>query len=78
DARTWLPQLSELVNLGLKVLIWAGDADIKCDKECDTRSYSMMDWYGNQMLHNTPFTNFTIEGSPIAAVQNVDNFSFTR
>ncbi|KAF8521651.1 hypothetical protein JB92DRAFT_2827776 [Gautieria morchelliformis] len=47
------------------------------DKERDMRSYSMMDWYGNQMLHNTPFTNITIEGSPIAAVQNVDNFSFT-
>ena len=36
-----------------------------------------MDWYGNQTLHNTPFTNITIHGGdPVAAVQNVDNFSF--
>ncbi|KAG1859206.1 Alpha/Beta hydrolase protein [Suillus subluteus] len=37
-----------------------------------------MDWYGNETLHNTPFTNMTINGKPIAAVQNVDNFSFAR
>jgi hypothetical protein len=35
-----------------------------------------MDWYGNGTLHNTPFTNITIGGTPVAAVQNVDNFSF--
>jgi hypothetical protein len=35
-----------------------------------------MDWYGNETLHNTPFTNMTINGTPVAAVQNVDNFSF--
>lgn len=29
DARTWLPQLSALANSRLKMLIWAGDADIK-------------------------------------------------
>ena len=35
-----------------------------------------MDWYGNETLHNTPFTNMTIHGTPVAAIQNVDNFSF--
>ena len=35
-----------------------------------------MDWYGNETLHNTPFTNMTIGGKPVAAIQNVDNFSF--
>ncbi|KAG6908990.1 hypothetical protein DXG01_002479 [Tephrocybe rancida] len=29
DARTWLPQLGALADSGLKILIWAGDADIK-------------------------------------------------
>ncbi|KAG2754408.1 hypothetical protein P692DRAFT_201180558 [Suillus brevipes Sb2] len=37
-----------------------------------------IDWYGNETLHNTPFTNMTINGTPVAAVQNVDNFSFAR
>ena len=35
-----------------------------------------MDWYGNETLHNTPFTNMTIHDTPVAAIQNVDNFSF--
>ncbi|KAG2160073.1 uncharacterized protein EDB93DRAFT_37693 [Suillus bovinus] len=36
-----------------------------------------MDWYGNMTLHNTPFTNMTIDGTPVTAVQNVDNFLCT-
>jgi carboxypeptidase C (cathepsin A) len=37
-----------------------------------------MDWYGKERLTNTPFTNMTIDGKPVAAIQNVDNFSFAR
>jgi hypothetical protein len=35
-----------------------------------------MDWYGKATLHNTPMTNMTINGKLVAAIQNVDNFSF--
>ena len=35
-----------------------------------------MDWYGNKTLHETPFTNMTIKGNPVAAIQNVDQFTF--
>ncbi|KAG1810120.1 Alpha/Beta hydrolase protein [Suillus plorans] len=78
DARTWLPQLSALANSGMKILIWAGDADINCNWLGSHASVLAMDWYGNETLHNTPFTNMTINGIPVAAVQNVDNFSFAR
>ncbi|RDX52340.1 hypothetical protein OH76DRAFT_1400709 [Lentinus brumalis] len=37
-----------------------------------------MDWYGKETLHNTPFTNMTIHGDAVAAIQNVDNFTFAR
>lgn len=30
DARTLLPQLGNIVDSGIRVLIWAGDADIMC------------------------------------------------
>lgn len=35
-----------------------------------------MDWYGKERLHNTQFTNMTIDGKIVAAYKNVDNFSF--
>lgn len=37
-----------------------------------------MEWYGSAALHATPFVNMTIGGHPVAAVQNVDNFTFAR
>ncbi|KII91592.1 hypothetical protein PLICRDRAFT_38372 [Plicaturopsis crispa FD-325 SS-3] len=78
DARTWLPELSALVDSKLKVLIWAGDADINCNWLGGHASVLAMDWYGNETLHNTPFTNMTVDGKAVAAIQNVDNFSFAR
>ncbi|KAG1889392.1 Alpha/Beta hydrolase protein [Suillus subluteus] len=66
DARTWLPQLSTLANSGMRILIWVH------------ASVLAMEWYVNETLHNTPFINMTINGTPVAAVQNVDNFSFAR
>ncbi|EIW52048.1 alpha/beta-hydrolase [Trametes versicolor FP-101664 SS1] len=78
DARTLLPQLAALANSRLKMLIWAGDADINCNWLGGHASVLAMDWYGNETLHRTPLTNITIHGTPVAAVQNVDNFSFAR
>ncbi|KAF7343278.1 hypothetical protein MVEN_01759900 [Mycena venus] len=78
DARTWLPQLGALANSTLKILIWAGDADINCNWLGGHASVLAMDWYGKQRLADTPFTNMTINGTAVAAIQNVDNFSFAR
>ncbi|TFK89212.1 alpha/beta-hydrolase [Polyporus arcularius HHB13444] len=78
DARTLLPQLAALANSRLKILIWAGDADINCNWLGGHASVLAMDWYGNETLHNTPFTNMTIHGDAVAAIQNVDKFTFAR
>ncbi|KDR67990.1 hypothetical protein GALMADRAFT_161293 [Galerina marginata CBS 339.88] len=78
DARTLLPQLAALVDSGLQTLIWAGDADINCNWLGGHASVLAMDWHGAKRLAKTPFTNMTINGVPVAAIQNVDNFSFAR
>ncbi|KAK7442007.1 hypothetical protein VKT23_016284 [Stygiomarasmius scandens] len=78
DARTLLPQLGDLANSGLKMLIWAGDADINCNWLGGHASVLAMDWFGKEQLANTPFTNMTIDDTPVAAIQNVENFSFAR
>lgn len=78
DARTLLPELGALANSGLKMLIWAGDADINCNWLGAHASVLAMEWYGSAALHATPFVNMTIGRHPVAAVQNVDNFTFAR
>ncbi|KAG1740415.1 Alpha/Beta hydrolase protein [Suillus paluster] len=78
DARTWLPQLSALANSGMRILMWAGDTDIDSNWLGVHAVVLAMDWYGNETLHNTPLTNVTMDGKPVAAVQNIDNFSFAR
>ena len=35
-----------------------------------------MEWSGKAALACTPFTNMTINGKAVAAIQNVENFSF--
>ncbi|KAF5343070.1 hypothetical protein D9758_011146 [Tetrapyrgos nigripes] len=78
DARTVLPQLGNLANSGLKILTWAGDADINCNWLGGHASVLAMDWYGKERLGNTSFANMTINGKVVAAIKNVDNFSFAR
>jgi len=78
DARTLLPQLGALADSGLPMLIWAGDADINCNWLGGHASVLAMDWFGKEQLANTPFTNMTVNGKVVAAIQNVGNFSFAR
>ncbi|KAF7304306.1 hypothetical protein HMN09_00832400 [Mycena chlorophos] len=77
DARTFLPALTNMINLGLRVLVWAGDLDIICNWG-NYQAVLAMDWPGAAELKATPLTNITVSGAPVAAVVNVDNFSFAR
>ncbi|KAI6128863.1 alpha beta-hydrolase [Pisolithus croceorrhizus] len=77
-ARTFLPDLSQLANSGLKILIWAGDTDIICNWVGVYAAVRAMDWYGNEELNNTSLTSITLNEIPIASVANVDNFTFAR
>ncbi|CAK5278667.1 unnamed protein product [Mycena citricolor] len=78
DARTWLPQLGQLANSTMKILIWAGDADIICNWVGNHDAVLAMNWYGKAKFAAQTFTNMTLNGTPIAAIKNVDNFSFAR
>lgn len=35
-----------------------------------------MTWYGKDKLNGAPLSNMTLNGTPIASVVNVDNFSY--
>ncbi|KAJ7677804.1 putative carboxypeptidase S1 [Mycena polygramma] len=78
DARTLLPQLGDVVDSGIRVLVWAGDADIICNWLGNQAAVLAMEWSGKAQLAATPLTNITLAGKPIAAVANVNNFTFAR
>jgi len=78
NAKTLLPQLSELVNSGLRVLLWHGDADIVCNWLGGLSVAQNLIWYGNETFNATPMTNITVNGKTVAAVQNAYNFTFAR
>ncbi|KAJ7776908.1 alpha/beta-hydrolase [Mycena maculata] len=78
DARTFLPQLGNIVDKGVRVLVWAGDADIICNWLGGQAAVRAMEWAGKAQLAATPLTNITLAGAPVAAVANVNNFTFAR
>lgn len=78
DARTLLPQLGNVVDSGIRVLVWAGDADIICNWLGNQAAVLAMQWSGAAELNATPLTNITLAGKPIAAVAYVKNFTFAR
>lgn len=51
---------------------------ISCNWLGGHASVLAMDWYGKERINRTPLTNMTINGKAVAAIQNVDNFSFAR
>ncbi|KAF7291863.1 Alpha/beta-hydrolase [Mycena indigotica] len=76
--RTALPPLAALANAKFPILIWVGDADIKANWVGVHRAMVSMSWYGNLTLNNTALTNWTIDGTVVAQVKSVDNFTFSR
>ncbi|KIM60463.1 hypothetical protein SCLCIDRAFT_1216729 [Scleroderma citrinum Foug A] len=78
QGRTLLPQLSALADSKLKILMWAGDTDIICNWVGGYAAALAMTWYGKDKLNGAPLSNMTLNGTPIASVVNVDNFSYAR
>ena len=56
----------------------APDADMSssCNWVGVHEAVRAMDWYGRARFLDAPLVNITLDGKAIAAVQNVDNFSF--
>ncbi|KAI0752467.1 alpha/beta-hydrolase [Daedaleopsis nitida] len=78
DGRTLLPELSKLADSGMKILIWAGDADINCNWLGGEQVALAMDWYGQEKLRSAKFANMTLDGKVVAEYKNAYNFSFAR
>lgn len=78
EARSFLEPLSEVVQSGVNVLIWAGDLDWICN------------WYGSQLVVNsinytdsakfqsTELSEYTVDGESHGQFKSVGNLNFLR
>ena len=78
DSRSFLTQLSDVVQSGIQVVIWAGDADWICN------------WYGGQAVANAisysgastfdaaPLQPYTVNGAQAGTFKTGGNLSFLR
>ncbi|KAF4620113.1 hypothetical protein G7Y89_g14707 [Cudoniella acicularis] len=76
--RSFIPTLSNLVQSGLRTLIWAGDADSVCDWFGGLASVNNLTWSGGDRFRQTGVQNYTVGGVPGGEFKNVENLSWLR
>lgn len=59
DARSFLPSLSKVVQSGINVLIWAGDAGEFATRGAPFRKSGRISWYQVRAMVDVPLTDFT-------------------
>ncbi|KAE8444100.1 hypothetical protein EG329_000882 [Mollisiaceae sp. DMI_Dod_QoI] len=76
--RSFLPTLSNVVQSGITVLLWAGDADSVCDWFGGFASVNAIDYDSSDEFQNTAVENFTVNGIVKGTYKSVDNLSWLR
>lgn len=78
DPRSFLPALSEVVQSGISVLVWAGDADWICNWLGNHAAANAVKFDGHDEFKGKPLKPYTVDGKERGTFKTVDNFSFLR
>ena len=78
DARNFLPTLSSVVQSGIRVVLWAGDADWICNWFGGLASANAVSYSGTQAFAAKSLAPYTVNGTQGGTVKTVDNLSFLR
>ncbi|TAQ91182.1 hypothetical protein B7494_g565 [Chlorociboria aeruginascens] len=78
DARSFLSALSTVVQSGITVLIWAGDADWICNWFGGLASANAVTYSGSTAFNAAPVKNYTVSGVSSGTFKTVDNLSWLR
>ncbi|TVY67495.1 Carboxypeptidase S1 [Lachnellula suecica] len=71
-------ELSSLVQSGIQVLIWAGDADAVCDWFGGFASTNAIQYSGTSEFVNKTVQNYTVDGVTKGTYKSVENLSWLR
>lgn len=78
DAKTFLPTLSQLVESGLQVLLWAGDADWICNWVGNLDVANAVTFNGAEEFRGKELVPYSVDGVEKGRVKSVGEFTFLR
>ncbi|KAH6645248.1 putative carboxypeptidase S1 [Truncatella angustata] len=78
DARSFLERLSEVVQSGVRVLTWAGDADYICNWVGNFGVANAVDYSGREQFAAQDLLPYTVNGTELGQFKTVDNLSFLK
>jgi carboxypeptidase C (cathepsin A) len=78
DSRSLLPQLSSVVQSGIRTLLWHGDADYICNWLGGQAAANEVSFSGTSSFNNKGLTPYNVNGKQAALYKQVGNFAFMR
>lgn len=78
DPRSFTPTLSSVVQSGINVILWAGDADWICNWIGVQRVADQVDYSGQPAFRTEELSPYTVNGVAKGMYKTVDNFTFLK
>ncbi|KAM0544662.1 hypothetical protein ACHAPJ_011723 [Fusarium lateritium] len=78
DAKSFLDEVSRIVQDGVQVLIWAGDADYVCNWIGTKRVADAVDWPQKEIFSRNNLQPYKVKGVEKGTFKSVDNLHFVR
>lgn len=76
--RTFLPALSDVVNAGVRTVVWAGDADYICNWIGNQAAAEAVTFPGQAAFTAKELVSYTVNGATGGTFKTQDNLSFLR
>ncbi|KAI8957971.1 putative carboxypeptidase S1 [Daldinia sp. FL1419] len=78
DPRSFISQLSAVVQAGVRVLIWTGDADYVSNWLGTLKVANTIEWSGKERFSIQDMTPYTFRGTQKGTFKALDNLTFMR
>jgi len=76
--RSFLNTLSTVVQSGIQVLVWAGDADWICNWMGNLAAANSLTWSGKSTFASKAVVPYTVSGTSYGEFKTVGNLSWLR
>jgi carboxypeptidase C (cathepsin A) len=67
-----------ILDAGVNVLIWTGDADWICSWEANRREADAVVWHGQQEFRDTSLAPYKVGGQERGSFKTIENLSYMR